>query len=234
MKAMELKNIKFEKALVSLATIDGHAGQRFKSARQLSLRPYLSWGGLFHFAPKTESVKCEQSAKLEEKKNVRCLTTLVMPKSENSSENSSKQVISSSSITPWNTLRKTTSIIGFLILAGLGLSINCPTAQADTMSPIMVKRIVSAIYRAEGADKALKPYGILSVPCTSRLECKKICENTVKNNWKRYQQWGHKKFPTYLAFLASRYAPIGVSNDPTNLNQNWLNNVQHFLYEGVS
>jgi hypothetical protein len=102
------------------------------------------------------------------------------------------------------------------------------------MNSVMLENIVMAIYQAEGSERAIKPFGILSVPCESYSECKKICENTVRNNWKRYQEWGHKKYPTYLAFLASRYAPIGVSNDPTNLNKNWLKNVQHFLYKEVA
>lgn len=32
----------------------------------------------------------------------------------------------------------------------------------------------------------------------------------------------------FLAFLAARWAPIGVANDPTNLNANWLGNVLLF------
>jgi len=89
--------------------------------------------------------------------------------------------------------------------------------------------IVNAIYLAEGGEKAVKPFGILSVKCKDYQECKEICLNTVKNNRKRYIEYGYKKYNTFLEFLASKYAPIGANNDPTNLNKNWLKNVRYFL-----
>jgi hypothetical protein len=91
------------------------------------------------------------------------------------------------------------------------------------------EHIVNAIYKAEGAEKAKKPFGILSVSCEGYDDCRQICFNTVRNNRKRYADYGYKQYDTYLEFLASRYAPIGASNDPHNLNQNWLKNVRYFL-----
>lgn len=89
--------------------------------------------------------------------------------------------------------------------------------------------IVDAIYKVEGAEKAIKPFGILSVPCNGYVECRQICYNTVKNNYARWLKSDQSM--TYLEFLAIRYAPIGVSNDPKNLNQNWLKNIKYFLGE---
>ena len=92
------------------------------------------------------------------------------------------------------------------------------------------EQIVDAIYHAEGGTKAKKPFGILSVPCDGYDDCRKVCLNTVRNNRVRYKKWGYKKHPTYLAFLASRYAPTeGATNDPNNLNKNWLKNVEAIL-----
>jgi len=91
------------------------------------------------------------------------------------------------------------------------------------------EQIADAIYKAEGGSKAKKPYGILSIPCDGEESCRVICINTIRNNRKRYKDYGHKKYDTYLKFLASRYAPIGAENDPTNLNENWLKNVKYFL-----
>ncbi len=90
-------------------------------------------------------------------------------------------------------------------------------------------QIADAIYLAEGGEKAKSPFGILSVKCEGYDHCRQICLNTIRNNRKRYEEWGHKKFDTYLQFLSSRYAPIGAENDPTNLNQYWLGNVKSFL-----
>lgn len=95
------------------------------------------------------------------------------------------------------------------------------------MSREMSSKIVDAIYLAEGGERAIKPYGILSVPCETKTECRKICENTVRNNYKRWEKAG--KPGTYLEFLAARFAPIGASNDPYQLNRNWLKNVKKFL-----
>ncbi len=80
------------------------------------------------------------------------------------------------------------------------------------------------------AEKAKKPFGILSVPCDGYDDCRQICLNTIRNNRKRYAEWGHKSFPDYLTFLQSRYAPTeNATNDPLGLNRNWLKNVKWFL-----
>ena len=82
--------------------------------------------------------------------------------------------------------------------------------------------------KAEGGKNAIKPYGILSIPCDTEAECRRICKNTIRNNIKRFNDYGHNRFTSYLQFLQSRYAPVGANNDPTNLNQNWLKNVKYF------
>ena len=87
--------------------------------------------------------------------------------------------------------------------------------------------IVDAIYRAEGAEKAKKPFGILSVPCKGYEDCRRVCENTVINSFTRWQVAGASG--DFLEFLASRYAPVGAANDPSGLNRNWLKNVRYFI-----
>lgn len=92
--------------------------------------------------------------------------------------------------------------------------------------------IVEAIFHAEGGNKAQYPYGIRSVPCETKEKCKKICENTVKNNRVRYSKSKHKKEwqgKDFVAFLASRYAPEKAENDPQCKNKFWEKNVRFFL-----
>lgn len=89
--------------------------------------------------------------------------------------------------------------------------------------------LADAIKQAENSTKY--PYGIISVKCSGEAECRRICLNTIRNNYKRWLN--SDKSLTYLEFLASRYAPIGVKNDPTNLNQHWLGNVRA-IYERLS
>ena len=90
------------------------------------------------------------------------------------------------------------------------------------------EQIVNAIYLAEGGAKAKVPYGILSVKVKDEAEARQVCLNTVRNNRKRYADYGHKQYNTYLEFLASRYAPIDCEND-NGTNKYWLKNVKYFL-----
>lgn len=85
------------------------------------------------------------------------------------------------------------------------------------------EQIADAIYIAEGGERAKKPYGILSVPCAEKEECRKICLNTIHNNFARWQIAGAEG--DFLAFLAERYAP--ASAHP--LNKNWLPNLRYYL-----
>lgn len=91
------------------------------------------------------------------------------------------------------------------------------------------EQIVEAIYKAEGGAGADYLYGIRSVRYEDAAEARRICFNTVRNNRRRYKEYGRKNYATFLEFLASRYAPVGAENDPRGLNRNWLKNVKFFL-----
>ncbi len=102
-------------------------------------------------------------------------------------------------------------------------------ASAETYTD---DEIADAIYKAEGGEKASHPYGIMSVPYKDEAEARRICLNTIRDNRKRYADYGHKEYPTFLEFLASRYAPTkgkGISKATKKLNENWIHNVRFFL-----
>ena len=88
------------------------------------------------------------------------------------------------------------------------------------------EQIADAIYKAEGAEKAKVPYGILSVKVKDEAEARRVCLNTIRNNRKRFLK--QTKYKTYLEFLASRYCPVGCEND-NGTNKYWLKNVKYFL-----
>ena len=90
-------------------------------------------------------------------------------------------------------------------------------------------QIVNAIFVIEGGYKADYLYGIRSVSYKDEAEARQICFNTVRNNRKRFADYGHKEYPDFLSFLASRYAPLNVKNDPHNLNNHWLKNLKFIL-----
>ena len=93
-------------------------------------------------------------------------------------------------------------------------------------TPAYFNRVVDAIYKAEGGPKAKVPYGILSVKVSSKAEARKVCYNTVKNNWGRWEKAGRPG--CYLSFLANRYCPVGAEND-NGTNKFWQKNVEAFL-----
>ena len=90
------------------------------------------------------------------------------------------------------------------------------------------EQILWAIFKAEGGYKAQYYFGIRSVRYKDFEDAKRICLRTIKNNRKRYTDYGYKKHATYLEFLASRYCPVSAHL----LNKNWLKNVHYFLEKG--
>jgi len=86
-------------------------------------------------------------------------------------------------------------------------------------------QIANAIYLAEGGEKAKVPFGILSVECEGYDACRRVCLNTIRNNRKRYADYGYKDYDTFLEFLWHRYCPP----EAHPLNKHWLKNVLYFL-----
>lgn len=91
------------------------------------------------------------------------------------------------------------------------------------------EKVADAIYKVEGGKKAKVPYGILSVKVKNEEDARRICLNTIKNNWKRWEKAGKKG--DFIDFLANKYAPIGAENDPKNLNKNWSKNIHAIMGE---
>ena len=95
---------------------------------------------------------------------------------------------------------------------------------ALAIEPQDAERIADAIYRAEGGPAAKVPYGILSVPVRNEQEARKVCLNTIRNNWQRWTDAGRPG--DFIDFLGNRYCP--PSADPVG-NRNWRRNVKSFL-----
>ena len=110
----------------------------------------------------------------------------------------------------------------------LGACFSFPScAHAETIEGYSINQWVEAIHHTEGNDN----YGILSVKCQKGSECKRICANTVRNNYKRWRRTTQSV--PFVLFLQRRFCPLKAVNDPSGLNYNWLKNVQWFLKEGV-
>jgi hypothetical protein len=127
---------------------------------------------------------------------------------------------------------KDTVITLLLILMFIG------TVKAQDFLPtITVKgysdaQYCQAIFKAEGGFKAKYLYGIRSVPYNGIREAKQICLKTIRHNRKRYLQYGHKRYKTFIQFLASVYCPTRgskLTKSEKRLNCNWIRLVTYFL-----
>lgn len=98
----------------------------------------------------------------------------------------------------------------------------------ENISAEKLNKIVNAIYKIENSKKY--PYGIKSIPIKGNSQeereryARRICENTVRNNWIRWQK--QNKPGHFLDFLANRYCP--VTSDPQG-NVNWKKNIKKIV-----
>jgi hypothetical protein len=88
-----------------------------------------------------------------------------------------------------------------------------------------VERLANAIYRAEGGKKAGYLYGIRSVDYDTPEEARRICINSICNNYKRWYKAGQPG--DFISFMGARYCPVGADND-NGSNQYWIRNVKYF------
>lgn len=106
-------------------------------------------------------------------------------------------------------------------------AILCLIALCSTAHAYSPEEYCKAIYQAENSKS--HPYGIM-VKYRSTSP-KQACINTVTHkyrNWRKSIEETGLELP-FLTYLASRYAPIGATNDPLGLNINWIKNVSFFL-----
>ena len=122
-------------------------------------------------------------------------------------------------------MTKTLNIIRHCLLLCLTSIVLMGTARAETLSNgIDVDRLANAIYKAEGGAKTRHPYGILAK--YKHTTPRQACINTIRSKHKAWVKAGSKG--EFIAYLGSKYAPIGASNDPNGLNKHWVRNVKGF------
>jgi len=86
------------------------------------------------------------------------------------------------------------------------------------------KLVDKAIYLAEGGAKTRHPYGVLNK--FQHTTPRQASLNTVLNVYKDFQNRGGGTEDQFMKMLTNQYAPLGVKNDPHNLNKNWYHNVK--------
>lgn len=102
----------------------------------------------------------------------------------------------------------------------------CLVSQGAPLPQTTMDKIVSSIYKIEGGDKTKYPFGIKSIDCKGDYsKARKICTNTVRNNWVRFSNLEIKernKYHCFYEFLASKYCP--PTADPEGY-KNWIKNI---------
>jgi hypothetical protein len=111
-----------------------------------------------------------------------------------------------------------------VIVAMLATAPNLFGREAGQLSDAEINRMVAAIYRIEGGDKARVPYGILSVKVKDKESARRVCYNTVRNNYVRWTKSG--KPDDFAKFIAARYCP--PSADAVG-HKNWVNNFRKIV-----
>jgi hypothetical protein len=84
--------------------------------------------------------------------------------------------------------------------------------------------IANAIYLAEGGNKTRYPYGIRSVQCEGKQDCRRVCLNSIRNAKKRWVK--ANKPEDFIVFMGRRYSP-------PHINPNWVKLVKYFLNKYV-
>lgn len=113
-----------------------------------------------------------------------------------------------------------------LVIAGLMAVTSCihpPAVHAEMIEDHDIQVWANAIYKAENSH--LHPYGIMAH--YHHTTPRQACINTVRH---QYRIWCENScHRSFVAFLASKYAPLLAKNDPNGLNYNWARNVDSFL-----
>lgn len=87
-----------------------------------------------------------------------------------------------------------------------------------------VNHLIDAMTRAEGGQDAMVRAVRCSMACADYAEARRIAANTIAHAAVDFVI-GEHGFQTFVRFLGNRWAPVGATNDPTNLNANWVTNV---------
>ena len=134
-----------------------------------------------------------------------------------------------------NAARIRTGIL--LVMTGAVLAIiflMCSCSMADTVvikqdniAGYSLNQWANAIYIAEGGQKTRHPYGILAT--YKHTTARQACINTIKSKYKQWVKIG--RHGAFIAFLASKYCPVGCDND-VGTNRYWVKNVSYWLERG--
>jgi hypothetical protein len=114
------------------------------------------------------------------------------------------------------------------LVLGFAMCLIASCAHAEMIAGYDVQVWANAIKKAENSTS--HPYGIMAT--FKHTSPRQACINTVRH---KHRLWCKNSCgKPFISYLASKYAPIGASNDPNGLNRHWVKNVQHFLDKEIA
>ena len=116
----------------------------------------------------------------------------------------------------------------FLAFSFLAIGWVMWTPKMETVNEkIDIPKICEAIYRSEGGDRTNYPYGIKSVSCETKDECRIKCIESVRNQFKLFTRHGGKGVKNFIREFARRYD----SGDSRAGQAIWIKNVTRIYYK---
>ena len=103
-------------------------------------------------------------------------------------------------------LEKYRNVIGEILAPFiiLGIIVFLSVGRQPAMGELNVNKLAEAIYIQEGVGSRY-PYGIKSIPCSTKKECRSICINTIKHRLKDFKKSNQSGIKPFIRFLAERY-----------------------------
>lgn len=86
-----------------------------------------------------------------------------------------------------------------------------------------LEHLIDAIEVAEGGPDALVRAVRCSVHCQDYLEARQITKTSILHRLWDFAMAQHPEI--FVRYMGAKWAPIGASNDPNDLNANWVSNV---------
>ena len=127
-------------------------------------------------------------------------------------------------------------LVGFTDTSGAQVSAELPYGSVSAARGLPLQEHLAAtdlvpVMRAavKTAEGNPRNHGVLSVKTANSADASRVLDNSIYNNYSRWVQAG--KPGKFVDFMQKRWAPLGVSNDPKNLNKSWAPNVRRALQQ---
>lgn len=122
-------------------------------------------------------------------------------------------------------LKKRGLIGGLISLLLLGPLTNVGSSQQGEV--LNEERLATAIYWSEGGDRTNYPYGIKSVSCATKMECKAVCIKTLRHRWSLFKKHENNGIKNFIITLSRSYD----SGDSRVGQAIWIKNVTRIYYK---